>query len=889
MFNKYFALLSFLILCSVLVSVSIGDQPPGVELNPNPNGTSKILWMFDTPKDDWINTASMGKVGHEGDDYYADDWSKPNAEKTVKGQIAYAGISGKAIVLPFDPDGYGNHVVIYDSSSGFALRYAHLDEILAKDGQDVVAGVTPMGKVGNTGNVAGPTGYHLHIVLYKNVTSEKGRPITTISFNRPDKNSIGPPTTYAAPFQYNPRKVTGTPPPAPVIISPGTKSEPGEPINTLTPTFRWNAVTNADRYGLFISKYPYGAENIIFRKEDLTGTSYTLPAGYLQDGMKYRWNMQAYNSAGWGNVSDRLYFEVKLSAPPVSTTRTLTITSAEVAPGSKVTVQVNVSDATGIDGGDIKIKYNQNIITIVNVKNTALTSSLSLVSNTNVPGEITIAMAGVDGIKSGSGALVDIELMAKPNSQPGTETPLEFIEASVYNVGKNIPVNLKNGVIKITKIDTGTKTERTLSIASVDTMPNAQVSAQIKINDAKGVAAGDIVIKYDPNFLTIGEIKGSDLISGMNLAANTSVSGKIMIGIAGAQGIPSGSGALVYITLKVKPDIKTGSETMISFDSDTQIYDELGNVIPVKLESGVIRMRGIKGDVNNDGKISASDAILALRMSVELIVPDEYQKWAADMNDDGKIKTNDVLVILRISVGLSAPKMDTFVRNADEIAITFAEERNFADKRITIPLIVDNAKELAGGDVCIAYNNKLLRAVNVSSDQDLLIASNINKPGIIRLAFTNYGTLSKGTIAEIQFDVLADGVSSLSIKNAELYRWDGSIINSRRIDKQLSSWIAVPERNALLQNFPNPFNPETWIPYQLKDGGDVMIRIYSVTGELVREFNIGYKPVGLYISQDRAVYWDGKNERGEKVSSGIYFYTIKAGEFTAERKMVISE
>lgn len=228
----------------VLPLISIGNQPPGVELNTN--GVSKISWMFGTPQSDWVNTKSMGQVGHEGDDYYSDDWSKANAEKTVKGQIAYAGISGKAIVLPFDSDGYGNHVVIYDSLLKFALRYAHLDKVLVKDGQDVIAGTTPIGEVGNTGNVAGPTGYHLHIVLYKNVTSDKGRPITTITFNRPDKYSIGPPTIYAAPFLYNPRKITGSSPLPPTIISPGIVSELGEQINTLTPIFKWNAVPNAD-------------------------------------------------------------------------------------------------------------------------------------------------------------------------------------------------------------------------------------------------------------------------------------------------------------------------------------------------------------------------------------------------------------------------------------------------------------------------------------------------------------------------------------------------------------------------------------------------------------------------------------------------------------------
>ena len=403
------------------------------------------------------------------------------------------------------------------------------------------------------------------------------------------------------------------------------------------------------------------------------------------------------------------------------------------------------------------------------------------------------------------------------------------------------------------------------------------------------MAAGDIVIKYEPNFLTVGEIKSTALISNMNFIVNTSVPGKIIIGIAAAQGLPSGSGSLAEIPLMINPNIKNGSETVLSFDSDTQIYDELGNAIPIKFESGVVRMRGIKGDVNKDGKVSANDAILALRIAAELMIPDEYQKWAADMNDDGKVKTNDVLAILRIASGLAAPRIDTFTGIANEVAITFAEERYTSDERITVPLLVDDPSELAGGDVCIAYDNNLLHAINVSVNSDLLVASDISKPGIIRLAFASYGTLNKKTIVEMQFDVLADGISSLIVKNSELYRWDERLIDSKRINKQLSSWRTIPERNALLQNFPNPFNPETWIPYQLKEENEVIVRIYSMTGELVRELNVGYKPAGFYTSRDQAVYWDGKNEAGERVSSGVYFYMIQAGKFTATRKMAISE
>ena len=98
---------------------------------------------------------------------------------------------------------------------------------------------------------------------------------------------------------------------------------------------------------------------------------------------------------------------------------------------------------------------------------------------------------------------------------------------------------------------------------------------------------------------------------------------------------------------------------------------------------------------------------------------------------------------------------------------------------------------------------------------------------------------------------------------------------------------APPRQTGLLANYPNPFNPETWIPYQLAVPADVMLSIYAVDGQLVRCLTLGHKAAGRYQSRSRAAYWNGRNEVGEPVASGIYFYTITAGEFTATRKMLI--
>ena len=97
----------------------------------------------------------------------------------------------------------------------------------------------------------------------------------------------------------------------------------------------------------------------------------------------------------------------------------------------------------------------------------------------------------------------------------------------------------------------------------------------------------------------------------------------------------------------------------------------------------------------------------------------------------------------------------------------------------------------------------------------------------------------------------------------------------------------TPKKTALLANYPNPFNPETWIPYQLATHADVHISIYTADGKLVRMLDLGHQPVGTYQGKSRAAHWDGRNTVGEPVASGVYFYTLTAGDFTATRKMLI--
>ena len=201
---------------------------------------------------------------------------------------------------------------------------------------------------------------------------------------------------------------------------------------------------------------------------------------------------------------------------------------------------------------------------------------------------------------------------------------------------------------------------------------------------------------------------------------------------------------------------------------------------------------------------------------------------AWDVNQDGSVNKTDLRLVIT-DIGVDVPTTPRADINADG-SVTIAD----------LQLVIDNLDNpttaeapILGSDLPMAFNAELLRA-------------ELNRIGTDTQHFTE-------AIAFLQY----------------------LLANIR------------PEKTALLTNYPNPFNPETWIPYHLANPSEVTISIYSVRGTLVRQLNLGHQHAGYYTDQSRAAYWDGRNEIGERVASGIYFYQLQADNLSFLRKMVI--
>ena len=204
------------------------------------------------------------------------------------------------------------------------------------------------------------------------------------------------------------------------------------------------------------------------------------------------------------------------------------------------------------------------------------------------------------------------------------------------------------------------------------------------------------------------------------------------------------------------------------------------------------------------------------------------------------------------------------------------------------------AERLLSGDVNRDGVVNILDLISVAQQLGKHLSSDspedINGDGIVNI-------FDLTLVAQGIAGTAAPAVAKDSVEAATVEAWiaearladDGSIAFRQGIAnlQNLLASLIVPQETALHANYPNPFNPETWIPYQLAAPAEVTLTIYDMHGGVVRRLEMGHQPAGMYQSRSRALYWDGRNGRDESVASGLYFYTLRAGDFTGTRKMLI--
>ena len=236
----------------------------------------------------------------------------------------------------------------------------------------------------------------------------------------------------------------------------------------------------------------------------------------------------------------------------------------------------------------------------------------------------------------------------------------------------------------------------------------------------------------------------------------------------------------------------------------------------------------------------------------------------SDVDGDGQVTVIDLAIVAlfygtQVPVGVSLPA-DV---NADGVV-------NLADLTA-----VAQAIDAAGGGANQFSLQEVELALLIAAEQAVALEAAAGAPG--------------RTVASVSVRLSAQNVSDALAATRTDVRFQKGFTVLEKFLALLTEMTTTPETTALLPNYPNPFNPETWIPYHLSKAAEVIVRIYDIRGVSVRALVLGHQAAGVYESRGRAAYWDGRNEIGEPVASGVYFYTITAGDFTATRKLFDSE
>jgi hypothetical protein len=287
------------------------------------------------------------------------------------------------------------------------------------------------------------------------------------------------------------------------------------------------------------------------------------------------------------------------------------------------------------------------------------------------------------------------------------------------------------------------------------------------------------------------------------------------------------------------------------------------------------------GDVSGNGFVTAFDSTLILLHVIgEKLIPAERQ-YIADVTGNGEISPLDAAWILRFVVGQIGSFEEIAQSNpAPPSDLSLSMPNSIADVTglVRVPITIESAGIL-GAALTLDYDPAILAPINVSGEISNLIWT--KKGDRLLIAFASIEELRKVKLT------LTFKVKSKS-ETTYLRLSDLMLDETRLRPSDLRAEIRViPDKTALLQNFPNPFNPETWIPFKLAQEADVTIGIYDLSGRLVRRLNLGHLKAGYYISRETAAYWDGRNERGEKVASGVYLYQLRTDDKAFTRRMVI--
>jgi hypothetical protein len=317
------------------------------------------------------------------------------------------------------------------------------------------------------------------------------------------------------------------------------------------------------------------------------------------------------------------------------------------------------------------------------------------------------------------------------------------------------------------------------------------------------------------------------------------------------------------------------------------VFDNMNSATYAQKSVALLGQQFKKGDVSGNGSVTAFDASLILQYIVGDTTLTAAQLTAADVSGDGTVSAYDASLILRYVAGdttvhFAITKKEgkshdltvTSVVSSGMVALNAGEVSTSGVGVMSLPVYINDAQNVYSIEMTLNVGNAQVQGVVGSLPKDWVLAYH-NADGVLKIAMAGVTPLSSGKFVSVEFK---------GGPNTKINVSGSAIVNENPAQALASVSVAdIPSKFDLGQNYPNPFNPTTTIKYQLANQANVTLRIYSITGQLIRTIVDGVQQQPGYYS----VIWDGLNNSGQQVASGVYIYRLEAGSFVSMKKMLL--
>ena len=371
----------------------------------------------------------------------------------------------------------------------------------------------------------------------------------------------------------------------------------------------------------------------------------------------------------------------------------------------------------------------------------------------------------------------------------------------------------------------------------------------------------------DPSFNTIGDLRAAIGADKVNFLAAYDAAGRLepssnSIPIAGGRGIIVHLSSAATVTFTGEPwgggtaviTLEAGDSNLIGLPLDIEGVDKISDIIGLDaaiegVYPNLTDFVAAAGDTG-DGDVTG-DAAYYVVASAAATITVAGEGWS----DSTEMVGAAPIALSGYKVDNQTPVLSVFGSVVDEITGVAKEGFRVKVKNLSTKGVVSEITSIETAD---GYSMTLLDLANAYAARvgDVLEISADSPNPLIG-------------VKPVRHIVTVDDVKNSTIQLEELIAYE------------------IPAETELLRNYPNPFNPETWIPYRLAEDANVSLTIYDTSGALVRSIDIGHQTAAVYETRAKAIYWDGRNRFGEQVASGLYFYHLSAGDFSGTRRMVI--